>query len=569
MLGWRRSLGTFATAAIAAVLLASVAQASGVTAEQLIGIAEAQLGMVCGQVNPQLEHCATPSTSGDQWTADIEPASGAVTGLTTVAFQFVAPLDPGGVAMMQALHVPTCVDRVGVDGFIQRVGSLTQSGTLAPQTVGVCMMRGELVAAPRSYTYTVRADVIQPATPTPSPTASPTAAVTPRPTPSVTNSPTPTLIAQTPSPTQSAAPTPSPSPTPVFGGEVGAGPSVSPTAEGKVAAAQGGPEPAPAANVNQISGLGFASSVMAPSQVRLDPVAVGASALLALLLLLLMAFPGELFNSTVEDNYDEIAGWLGRLRVGAVSGIWHGPIGVVLLLLAGALVYSLLDPGFGTDLSSVASYTGLLAGLVVVLTAFEVPGLLMHRRRTGEFGALRALPWTLVAGAACVLVSRLAGFEPGYLYGVLLGVVFHRPQQTDDDGRQAAAGALVTLLVALCAWGALGWVRANLTDASFVRLAGETALAAVVVAGLESVAFGLMPFRFLDGAAVRDWNRVVWAVLFGLGVFAFVHVLIGPQSGYLAELAPAGLVAALIVFAAFALLSFGVWGYFRFRPSRS
>jgi hypothetical protein len=62
---------------------------------------------------------------------------------------------------------------------------------------------------------------------------------------------------------------------------------------------------------------------------------------------------------------------------------------------------------------------------------------------------------------------------------------------------------------------------------------------------------------------------VAWALLFGLGVFAFVHVLIGPQSGYLAELAPAGLVAALTVFAGFALLSFGVWGYFRFRPSRS
>jgi hypothetical protein len=567
MLRRRRVPGTLAMAVIAALVIASAVRAAGVTAEQLIAIAEGQLGMVCVPVNLQLEQCATPSTSGNQWSADIEPASGAVTGLTTGAFQFVAPLDPGGLAMMQTLHVPTCADRVGVDAFTQKVGSLTQSGTLGPQTVGLCVMRGELVAAPRSYTYTVRADVIQPATPTPSPTV-PAPTTRPTRTPSVTNSPTPTLIAQTPSPTPSASPTPTPSPTPVVGGEVGAAPSVSPTEEGEVAGVQGGPE-ATAANTSRIPGLGFAASVMAPAQVRLDPVAVGASALLALLLLLLMAFPGELFNSTVEDNYDEIASWLRRLRAVAVSGIWHGPMGVVLLLLAGALVYSLLDPGFGTDLSSVASYAGLLAGLVVVLAAFELPGLLMHRRRTGEFGAFRALPWTLMAGAACVLVSRLAGFEPGYLYGVLLGVVFRRPQQTDDDGRQAAAGALVTLIVALGAWFALGWLRTNLTDASFLRVAGETALAAVVVAGLESVAFGMMPFRFLDGAAVRDWNRVAWAVLFGLGVFAFVHVLIGPQSGYLAELAPAGLIAALTVFAAFALLSLGVWGYFRFRPSRS
>jgi hypothetical protein len=45
-------------------------------------------------------------------------------------------------------------------------------------------------------------------------------------------------------------------------------------------------------------------------------------------------------------------------------------------------------------------------------------------------------------------------------------------------------------------------------------------------------------------------------------------VLIGPQSGYLAELAPSGLVAALAVFVAVASMSFAVWGYFRFRPAR-
>ena len=301
---------------------------------------------------------------------------------------------------------------------------------------------------------------------------------------------------------------------------------------------------------------------------RFDAGAVGGSAFLALLLLLVMAFPGELFNSTVESNYDEIAGWLRRFRLPGLGRRWRGVPGVLLLLTLGALVYSLLDPGFGTDAASVASYVGLLAGLVVVLAAFELPGLLMHRQRTGELGSLRGLPWTLVAGAICVLVSRLAQFEPGYLYGVLLGVVFSRPQTDDDEGRQAAVGALVTLVAAVAAWLALGWVRPHLGEASFVGIASETALAAIVVAGLESVAFGMMPFRFLNGAAVRAWSRLAWAVLFGVGVFAFVHLLIGPQSGYLSELSPNGLVAALAVFAAFAVISFATWGYFRFRPAR-
>jgi len=173
------------------------------------------------------------------------------------------------------------------------------------------------------------------------------------------------------------------------------------------------------------------------------------------------------------------------------------------------------DTAFGTDAASVASYIGLPAGLGVVLAAFELPGLFMHRRRTGELGSLRALPWTLVAGAVCVLVSRLAQFEPGYLYGVLLGVVFSRPQTDAEEGRQAAIGALVTLLVAVGDWLALGWPRVHVTDGSFARIAGETALAAIVVAGLESVGFGMMPFRFLNGAAVRAWSRLVWAALFG------------------------------------------------------
>jgi hypothetical protein len=447
------------------------------------------------------------------------------------------------------------------------VAAMVASGTVGPQTVGNCTMQGDLQAAPRSYVYTVRATVLAPPSPTPTlqptPTPTPVSSVAPTLPASSTATLSPTFTPGTSepaSPTAAATPSATESPTPTA--------SASATSEAEVAGVQGTPAPSSVGRGAPIAGLGFATSVAAPSEVRFDAVSLSASALLTVLLLLLIAFPGELFNSTVESNYDEIAGWLRRARIRGLAAVWRGPIGVILLLGLGALTYSLLDPAFGTDPASLASYVGLLIGLVVVLAAFELPGLLMHMRRTGELGSLRALPWTLVAGGVCVLISRLAGFEPGYLYGVLLGVVFRRPQETDDDGRQAAAGAVWTLLTALAAWLALGWLRATVADASFLRVAGETALAAVVVAGLEAVAFGMMPFRFLNGAAVRAWSRLAWALLFGAGAFAFVHVLIGPQSGYLAELAPNGLIAALAVFVAFAVMSFAVWGYFRFRPAR-
>ena len=59
---------------------------------------------------------------------------------------------------------------------------------------------------------------------------------------------------------------------------------------------------------------------------------------------------------------------------------------------------------------------------------------------------------------------------------------------------------------------------------------------------------------------------MAWAALFALGLFAFIQVLIGPSSGYLADLAPGAWLAALGVFAAFGAFSILFWAWFRFRP---
>ena len=74
-----------------------------------------------------------------------------------------------------------------------------------------------------------------------------------------------------------------------------------------------------------------------------------------------------------------------------------------------------------------------------------------------------------------------------------------------------------------------------------------------------------MPLRFLPGYALYRWNRLAWALLWGVGLFAFVHILIGPTSGYVSELSPAAFMAALGVFAAFGALSIATWLYFGLR----
>lgn len=235
-----------------------------------------------------------------------------------------------------------------------------------------------------------------------------------------------------------------------------------------------------------------------------------------------------------------------------------------------ALISSFVDPTLKLNATSLATFLGFMAALVVVLISFEVPGLLEHRRVTGEMGRLRVLPWALIIAALFVFVSRFTSLQPGYLWGVVLGVVFLRSGTEADEGREQAAGAIWTLVVALAAWLALGWLRGPTgTAGSFLAHLAETALAAIVVSGLEAVAIGLLPFRFMPGAAVYKWSRLAWALLCGASLFAFIHILIGPRSGYLSDLSASSWLAALGLFAAFGVFTLLFWAWFRFRPAPS
>lgn len=243
-------------------------------------------------------------------------------------------------------------------------------------------------------------------------------------------------------------------------------------------------------------------------------------------------------------------------------------IRIAAAVLVAALISSFITPSLGFDATSLATFLGFAIALIVILVSFELPGLIEHRRVSGELGRLKVLPWALILAAVFVLISRLGALQPGYLWGVVLGVVFLRPPSEKEEGREEAAGALWTFAIAVAAWLILGWVRSAVgANTSFLPRMAETALAAIVVSGLEAVAIGLLPFRFMPGHAVYRWNRLAWALLCGASLFAFIHILVGPTSGYLSGLAAPAWLAALGIFAAFGVFTILFWGWFRFRPS--
>ena len=300
------------------------------------------------------------------------------------------------------------------------------------------------------------------------------------------------------------------------------------------------------------------------------------------LLAMILTFPSQLFNQTFQNNYADIKRWWER-RLRPVKRLWDrrkpekqvpaaaptsaaaptpaatpasatpAPTAAaataaaastehlgseswqvfVGVVLAGALLASLNDPNFGFHSSSLITYTAVL---LAVLFGLAVPtGITAAYHRTHHIEAprkLHAIPSGLAIGAACVLFSRATGFQPGYLYGVVAGVLFTKELARHEKGHIAALCTITLLVLGVAAWFA--WVP---VDAAAVKPGASTALvllddllASIFVSGLVGTVIGLTPLRPLPGYAIKEWNRGVWVATYVLALFGLVQVLLRPHA---------------------------------------
>jgi hypothetical protein len=305
--------------------------------------------------------------------------------------------------------------------------------------------------------------------------------------------------------------------------------------------------------------------------------------LIAAVGMLLIPFPSQLFEDTFEQNRAEIGGWFVFLRpLGSAASRLRSRLAgldtrrsrslafVTFLALTGVLG-ALLDPGFGADARTVAMVLGTAAATAAVVFAWGSPVNAYVRRRTGDGGHLKVIIAALPVAVFCVLVSRLVKFSPGYLYGLIAGFYFSRELTKDEAGRTTALAAAIGLVVCTATWLALAPVHFLVEHASRAGPAGiflagllEDFVVGVVVAGLGSVVFGLVPLRFLPGKTLITWNRFAWSALYGVGFFEFIQILNNPATHLKADpLPPASTTIGL--FLAFGLASVAFWAYFRFR----
>ena len=316
----------------------------------------------------------------------------------------------------------------------------------------------------------------------------------------------------------------------------------------------------------------FASFLRRPDNLLLSPAEIARSLGAAVLLLALLGLPARLFNMTVKANRRQLAAWVGRaLRtLGAPARLAPERFRMLLRVSAtsvvtAAIVHAFLSPGFPTRPGSGALVLGMLLGWTVVVANTVVTWRWYQRRNLPELAAR----WHVYPGQAafcvfCVAVSRLAHFVPGLIMGMTGDCEWSSEVELEHHANRVVITDTALAIISLAAWAGsipVGNAAAH-PGASFAVLTLDAALSVTAVAGMEILAFTLIPLRFLDGYALCRYRQKAWLVLWGSGVLWFSLVILTPALSAPEAHSRASATWLAVLLGLELAIAFTVWSYF-------
>ena len=301
------------------------------------------------------------------------------------------------------------------------------------------------------------------------------------------------------------------------------------------------------------------------------PAKVPAAIEIGLVLLIFAVLPGHLLNATLADQYERFTERRSKRRRPA-PGWWvsmhallnRAPfLGGLALTTITALLFGFADPRFGFSLASLRLFLGLAIalGLVSYGTNAIVSRVMRGRWKAEVRVSLR--PLGLVLTVVGVVVSRILDFSPGFLIGLVLGLVIAEKHLVQHAWRAVALRTGILLGISLLAWLAFSLFDSHTEGGTFAsELAVET-LVAVTTEATVALLIELLPLRLLEGQKLFEKSKLLWGVLYLVTVFIFV-VAVVPWEGNWAQLG-SSLWTWIGIVAGFGILATGVYIFFRIR----
>lgn len=304
-------------------------------------------------------------------------------------------------------------------------------------------------------------------------------------------------------------------------------------------------------------------SIPAFANILSNPAVIGVAALAGLALLLLVALPAELLNSTISEQYPRFAKvlpkatWTQRLTAWFERVPLAGGLGLTLIA---ALVFGFTDPGFGFDIVSLRVVLACALALFVVgYLASTVSGAII-RKRWGLSTVMELKPLGIILAIIGVVISRLIEFSPGFMLGLILGIALVGTTTVAQRAKATLVQAGVVFVLAVLGWVAYSVLSATTEPNSFFTTLMFDTSVAITTEGLTALFVGLLPFRFLDGEVVFQHNKALWAATYVVAAAAFITIVVPNSYGEL----DTNVWTWATVVGLFAIVAIGIWVYFRF-----
>jgi hypothetical protein len=235
-------------------------------------------------------------------------------------------------------------------------------------------------------------------------------------------------------------------------------------------------------------------------------------------------------------------------------------------LVVASLLAALIEPELGLNGGSVRLVLSLLAGFTLE-SLLGLALIAMWLARRGMESRLALRPGSLVVVLVTALLSRASGFEPGFVFGLVLALVLLRDRSDGAESRASILEGAWLFVLGVAGWVAYsGATAAGWAQAGLVGLFAVETLAAVTVGCLSVLPLAMLPLPGLPGRALWHHGKLRWAAAEGIGVAVFVFVVLPFPQSWDAVQAP--FATWVIAFVVYALLAVGVWAVVTFVPSR-
>ncbi len=302
----------------------------------------------------------------------------------------------------------------------------------------------------------------------------------------------------------------------------------------------------------------------------------------AVMLTLVIGYPGALLNAVIGPAYDQARDRLRRrwkahskateanspaAGSGAKSPAEAQPYRARMfgwLFIPGLMIASVIsgfvDPAFGLNaMSARVLLTAFLSLMIFNVAAWSLVRVIVRKRHPDALATIKFRWGSLALVILAVLIARLLSFNPGVIFGLVAGLVFATALSRSRDALVALLGATFGLAVGLISWIAFSLVAplAEAAPGNLFFVSASEFFSAVTIEGVASLPLVLLPLLALDGHKLFAYKKWLWALCYAVGLLAFMLVLLTVPSAW-GEI-PGDFVRWLVLFGVFGLLAIAVW----------